>query len=168
MKERNSFYRVLIMLIIAAICIIVPVKIKHNIVKPPPIVVNNKPLFFSKDAKEGLREALLYYNIEYPDIVYAQAVLETGNFNSTLCTVGNNLFGLYDSKRGKYYKFNHWTESVVKYKEWIQRRYKPPQDYYTFLKRIGYAEDSQYINKLRRIVNNESESSKGVSITRNS
>lgn len=109
------------------------------------------PTFMSQSAKDGLFEALEYYDIHHPDIVYAQAILETGHFTSVGYLKHNNLFGLYDSKAKRYHRFNHWTDGVIAYKEWIQKRYKPPEDYYMFLQRIGYAEDKNYINKLKRI-----------------
>lgn len=109
--------------------------------------------FHSKSPQDGLMEALIYYDVKYPHIVYAQALIETGNFKSDLCLSDNNLFGLYNSSRGRYHRFNHWTESVVAYKDFIQRRYKPPEDYYKFLQRIGYAGDPNYISKLKKAVN---------------
>lgn len=36
------------------------------------------PSFMNKSPKEGLWEALEYYGIHHKEIVYAQAVLETG------------------------------------------------------------------------------------------
>lgn len=126
---------------------------------PPP-----EPSFYNKSAEEGLMEALIFYDIQHPEIVYAQAILETGHFKSQGCLRDNNLFGLYNSKSKRYHKFDHWHISVIKYKEWIQRRYRPPEDYYHFLQRIGYAQDTQYINKLRKIVKYESKSSKGASL----
>lgn len=127
------------------------------------VVINDKELsFLSKSPKEGLMEALLYYDIKHPEIVYAQAVLETGNFKSQLCVQHNNLFGLYNSRKSRYFKYNHWSESVKGYKNMIQYRYKedikkPPnnEDYYNFLHRIGYAEDKDYINKIKNIVKDE-------------
>ena len=122
----------------------------------PNIGINSPlevPTFYNQSPEEGLWDALIYYDIKFPEIVYAQAILETGYFKSRGCTVDNNLFGLYDSKNKRYYKFNNWTESVVKYKEWIQYRYKPPDDYYIFLQNIRYAEDPTYITKLKQIVN---------------
>lgn len=107
--------------------------------------------FMYKPVSEGLMEALYYYEIKSPDIVYAQAILETGWFKSKGCTIDNNLFGLRHSKG--YYKYNHWSESVLAYKEKIQSRYKEGEDYYKFLVRINYAEDPEYVNKLRQIVN---------------
>lgn len=120
--------------------------------KSAPICKIKKPEFFNKSPKEGLMEALEYYGIHHPKIVYAQAVLETGHFKSDLCINNNNLFGLYNSKKGDYYKFNHWSESIKAYVDFIQYKYKPPNDYYKFLKEIGYAEDPHYIVKLKRIV----------------
>lgn len=90
-------------------------------------------------------------NIYHPDIVLAQAKLETGNYKSKACTVYNNLFGLRKPD-GSYYKFNSWQESVKAYKDWVQNKYTPPNDYYDFLDSIRYAEDDSYINKLRDMV----------------
>lgn len=130
--------------------------------KPPEIKmvlhIDNKdiqPDFFNKLPQEGLMEALEYYEVKHPQIVYAQAVLETGHFKSNVCLNYNNLFGLYDSKNKDYYKFNHWTESIVAYKEWIQKKYQPPNNYYVFLEEINYASDKEYISILKSIVNNK-------------
>lgn len=105
-----------------------------------------------KTPEAGLWEALIYYDIENPEIVYAQAVLETGNFKSAICRQNNNLFGLYNSHTKTYYKFKHWTESVEFYKNYIQKKYNPKDDYYAYLQKMGYAEDPEYVNKLKKIV----------------
>ena len=117
------------------------------------VIKLEQPEFLLKSPEEGLIEALDYYDVEYPNIVYAQAILETGHFKSKVYREYNNLFGLYNSKTKSYYKFDHWSESVIAYLDFIQDRYKPPNDYYKFLSDIGYAEDPEYINKLKRIVN---------------
>lgn len=139
-------------------------------IKPPEVrveyIANEKqPDFFSKSPQEGLMEALEYYDVKHPNIVQAQAMLETGNFTSEVCLVNNNLFGLYDSIEGKYYSFNHWSESVEAYINYVQYRYKPPDDYYKFLQDIGYAKDPHYINKVKEIVKqNDKRRSKQLSI----
>ena len=130
--------------------------------EPPEIKVvhmvnEEQPDFFSKSPQEGLMEALEYYDVKHPKIVQAQAILETGNFTSEGCLADNNLFGLYDSKRQRYYSFDHWISSVEAYVSMVQYKYKggndkPPNDYYKFLSDIGYAEDPNYINKLKGIV----------------
>jgi hypothetical protein len=128
-------------------------KAKPEALDSIPVVEDKVPNFMSKSPQEGLMEALVYYEVNHPEIVYAQAVLETGGFTSNLCLNSHNLFGLYNSEKMRYYKFNHWTESVVAYIKFVQYKYKPPDDYYEFLDRIGYAEDSTYIEKLKIIVN---------------
>lgn len=119
------------------------------------IVRLEQPEFLLSEEPDSalLIEALDYYGVKHPEIVYAQAILETGHFRSKVCREYNNLFGLYNSRTESYYKFDHWSESVVAYLDFIQDRYKPPNDYYKFLSDIGYAEDPEYINKLKRIVN---------------
>lgn len=107
------------------------------------------PDFFTQDPNEGLMNCLIYLGIKHPEIVYKQAILETGNFQSNLCIYHNNLFGLRKGK--EYYKFKHWSESVLMYRNRIQSRLKENEDYYDFLSRIKYAEDSEYINKLKNI-----------------
>lgn len=156
MTKVKEALKVILMLGISIACITLIYIHEGNAKQPsenlPPTPPDTIPAFFSKSPQEGLYEALLYYDIQHPDIVYAQALLETGYFKSKGCTRDNNLFGLYDSKRRRYHKFNHWTESVVAYKRWIQYRYKPPGDYYNFLRRIRYARDKTYITKLKQIV----------------
>ena len=83
-------------------------------------------------------------------IVLAQSLLETGFFTSNVCKTHNNLFGLYDSRNKCYYSFERWEDSVVGYRKFIQYRYKSG-NYFAFLKRIGYAEDPQYITKVGKI-----------------
>ena len=120
--------------------------------KPPEIMEDTliyKQDFYSKSPEEGLMDALIYYDIKHPHIVHAQAVIETGNFNSRLCVEDNNLFGLYNSRLRRYHKFDHWVESVEAYKKFIQYRYDSTEDYYRFLQRINYASDPEYINKVK-------------------
>lgn len=124
-------------------------------------IINEQPKFFSQTPKEGLEEALSYYGLKHKDIVYAQAILETGNFKSKVCKENNNLFGLYNSKKKRYCKFKHWTESVVAYKEWIQKKYQPPNNYYTFLENINYAEEKEYTRLLKEIVNTRKDDKRG-------
>lgn len=98
--------------------------------------------------------ALEYYNIKHPRIVLAQAKLETGNYTSKHCINGNNLFGLYNSRKKEYFSFEHWHHSVKAYKDMIEYKHRDDEDYYEFLVRISYASDPNYISKVKRIENN--------------
>ena len=122
----------------------VPIKLEQ-----PEFFLANKP------TKELVKEACEYFGLSNVDIVVAQSILETGHYNSENCTKNNNLFGLYDSRRGRYYHFDCWWKSVLMYKESIQResRMRNNEDYFDYLVRIGYAEDPLYVNKLKRIIN---------------
>ena len=155
---KQKIFNVLISLVVGVLVVVqVLPYLKED--EPPEIKVvhivsEEQPDFFSKSSQEGLMEALEYYEVKHPQIVYAQAILETGHFKSNVCLNYNNLFGLYDSKNKDYYKFNHWAESIVAYKEWIQKKYQPPNNYYVFLEEINYASDKEYISTLKSIVNN--------------
>lgn len=124
-------------------------------------VINKEPKFLSQTPQEGLEEALVYYGLQHRDIVLAQAILETGHFTSDVCLKHNNLFGLYNSKEKQYYKFAHWSESVIAYKEWIQGKYEYPNNYYTFLEELNYAEDKNYTKILKEIVNKIKDDKRG-------
>ena len=89
--------------------------------------------------KEIIRNGILY-----PKIVLAQAILETGWFRSSVCRNKHNLFGITNPHTGKYYEFNHWTESVRAYHTKVQYKYKGG-NYLLWLDEIGYAEDPNYI-----------------------
>lgn len=171
MTKVREALKVILMLGINIACITLMYIHEGNAKQPsenlPPTPPDTIPAFFSKSPQEGLYEALLYYDIQHPDIVYAQALLETGYFKSKGCTRDHNLFGLYSSKYKRYCKFNHWTESVKAYKEWIQNRYKPPSNYYEFLRRIHYAEDPTYITKLKQIVKKHGKVKQNASTSHN-
>lgn len=96
--------------------------------------------------KEIIRNGILY-----PKIVLAQAILETGWFRSSVCRNKHNLFGLTNPRTGKYYEFNHWTESVRAYYTKVQYKYKGG-NYLLWLDEIGYAEDPKYVQKATQVL----------------
>ncbi len=96
--------------------------------------------------KEIIRNGILY-----PKIVLAQAILETGWVRSSVCRNKHNLFGLTNPRTGKYYEFNHWTESVRAYYTKVQYKYKSG-NYLLWLDEIGYAEDQDYIIAIMKVV----------------
>lgn len=89
-----------------------------------------------------------YHKIQFKEYVLAQAIQECGLKPSKR---HNNLFGLTHSKG--LYIFPHWSYSIKAYKEKIQARYKKGEKYTSFLRRIGYASDPNYITKILRIKN---------------
>lgn len=91
--------------------------------------------------EQNLKEKLA--RLPHHDVVFKQAKLESKVYKRT-----NNLFGL--RKNGAYRSYDHWTECVDDYERLISSRYKGGC-YYTFLEKIGYAEDPKYISKLKMI-----------------
>lgn len=126
----------------------IPIKDKQAFSKPkqshlPELTIPN------------LYQEIIRNGIQHPKIVLAQAILETGWFRSPLCRNRHNLFGLTNPKTGKYYEFNHWTESVRAYYTKVQYRYGQKSrintsdvDYLKWLQQIGYAEDIKYVHKI--------------------
>lgn len=127
-------------------------EIEHIVEEDTEVELPTDPVaFFNQSPEEGLIEALDYYGIQYPEIVYAQALLETGYFKSKLCTQYNNLFGLYNSRTRSYYRFDNWWDSVIAYRDFVQYKYKGNTDYYAFLVNLPYATDPNYIRKIKQL-----------------
>ena len=125
-----------------------------NVIKDSVVLdtIKIKPLLSNRTLplnEKNLKKVLKANNIKHPNIVLAQAKLETGNFTSKVCKSKGNLFGL--RKGNQYRRYWHWTESVKAYKKLIQSRYTGG-DYLAFLNRIGYAKDPTYIDKLQTIL----------------
>lgn len=110
--------------------------------------------------EEALACVLIELEMEYPKVVFRQAMLETGHLRSKLCRTHNNLFGMRKPRkrmtfaigetRGRYAKFKDWVYSVADYKLWqgdVQ-----VDSYYTFLKRRNYASNPHYVSLLKAIV----------------
>lgn len=115
---------------------------------------------------QKLKSYILELNIRFPHIVYAQARLESGNFNSEIFKTNNNLFGMKLAKKrpttAKGTELNHafyesWQESVVDY-GFFQAQYlsdiKTESAYLEYLK-ANYAESPTYMESLMRIIAEE-------------
>lgn len=116
---------------------------------------------------ESLWQELKQSNVKWPEVVFAQAVLESGHFKSIVCRKNNNLFGMrFPVKRetiakGKnmgYATYTSWQHSVQDYKLWqdylLSRKDIPNRvSYFILLDRI-YSETPGYSNKLKQIINN--------------
>jgi flagellum-specific peptidoglycan hydrolase FlgJ len=69
----------------------------------------------------------------------------------------NNIFGLWDSRKKQYFAYDTWEDSIGGYLRGIQYRFNKEkyEDYYAFLLDIGYAEDPEYISKLKKLVDGQ-------------
>ena len=112
---------------------------------------------------EKLYEQIVKSGIKHPDIVFAQAILESGHFTSSLFERANNLFGMkVPTKRetvaigstNGYSKYESWHESIYDYKLWQQflfskRGELSKADYLAYLKK-WYAADKNYVPKVEK------------------
>lgn len=90
------------------------------------------------------------YNISDAEKVYAQSCLESGHFTSKRFKSANNHLGIKAGKR--YASYDNWTQCLKAYADKVQYKKKKGEDHYAFLARIGYAEDQEYISKVKSVV----------------
>lgn len=136
--------RLLLVILLSIFGVSLQSEINKSELNLPEFMVSLKP------TPELVKDCALHYNIQHVDIVVAQSILETGHYTSKHCVNNNNLFGLYDSKNKRYYKFDTWQESVLAYKNKVQYKYKGGC-YYKFLDTLGYASDPNYLDKVKVI-----------------
>ena len=136
-------------------------KIKGEKVEPPP-----KKIEHPVDSTFTPQKLVMYLKevgVKHAEIVYAQAVLETGNFKSKSFRLCNNLFGMKVARSrpttalGERYGhayFKDWQMSVIDYAMFqsaYARKIRTERGYYEYLSR-NYASDVEYVNKLKKIV----------------
>lgn len=108
----------------------------------------------------------------YPEVIYAQAVLESSSGKSELARTCNNLFGMKKASTRPNTQINYmvnertslekiygvymnWQHSVIDrilWDEWVFSGKKPTREQY--MAKLGgvYAEDKQYVSKLNKII----------------
>lgn len=98
----------------------------------------------------GVYQLLVNEGVKQPKIVFSQMMLESGYLNCKNCSweCCNNPFGFF--YKGKYVEFCTLYEAIEYYHTWQSRLFKGG-DYYQFLKRIGYATDPNYIERLKEV-----------------
>ena len=99
-------------------------------------------------SRKSVLNELHKQSIPHANIVLAQAIHETGGFKSKLCRTHNNIFGIKKNDN-EYRRYSNYVECIRDYKKRISNKYKGG-DYYNFLIRLKYAEDPEYIQKLKR------------------
>ena len=114
-------------------------------------------------SEESMVEMLQDLNVKYPHIVLAQARIESGRYSSRIFKENHNLFGMKQANRrintaeGTQYGhafYQTWRESVYDY-AFYQSRYlasaTSEEEYYYIIGK-SYAEDPNYITKLKNEV----------------
>lgn len=139
--------------------------------KKPKLVVKNKYITEEMSviikgaefSKGKFYDYIKMCGIRFPDIVYAQAVLETGNFTSDRFLEHNNAFGMKvarsrpttaSGEHTDHAQYDTWMLSVqdyALYQSAYLRDLRTERDYLSYLSQ-HYAEDTAYIEKLKKII----------------
>ena len=120
----------------------------------------------NKFSQDALVEELKRLNVRFPHIVLAQAILETGYYESRIYNENNNLFGMKQARArattalgtqlGHAY-YNNWKESVTDYALYqaaYLNKLRTEKKYLSYLDR-NYAEAKDYDKKLLVIIERE-------------
>jgi len=141
----------------------IPIKSKYNIdnyTEYEKILILEQAMAFSE---EKLINSIGKLNFKYPHIVYAQSLVETGNFTSKIFKENNNLFGMREAKvrlnlaLGTQYNhayYDSWENSLMDYALYAASYLKDlntEEKYFTYLGK-NYAEDPNYVSKLKKII----------------
>jgi uncharacterized FlgJ-related protein len=114
--------------------------------------------------RDKLKNYLEQLNVKYPDIVMAQAELESGGFTSKLFRENNNMFGMkistsrpttQNGEQNGYAYYNTWRESVLDYAMYSATYLNKIKSKPEYLQYLGehYAEDSCYVKKINNAIN---------------
>jgi uncharacterized FlgJ-related protein len=101
--------------------------------------------------------------IVYPDIVMAQARIETAHFTSKIFRENNNLFGMKlprqrsttaIGEQNNHAEYTSWRQSVIDYKLWQDKVLKKVKSRRAYLKYLhkNYAENKQYVKLIKRMI----------------
>jgi len=115
-------------------------------------------------SEEKLIAEISKYNCKFSHIIMAQAKVESGDFKSRLFREQNNCFGfriagrrlsLNIREQNGYASFDSWRDCVTEYMLYYSsflRHIKTEEEYYRYLG-SSYAEDPNYIIKIRKVAN---------------
>ena len=151
------------------ICLLIGISIMFIIVTIIEAKENKKNnlqevIEFTPCYKDSIANFLIELKVKYPHIVLSQSIIESGNYTSKIFLENNNPFGMKLSwnrattalgiKNGYAY-YSNLRDAIIDY-AFMQSSYyrsaKTEEDYYILLQK-SYAEDKEYINKVRKIAN---------------
>ena len=102
-------------------------------------------------------------NFKFPHIVYAQAVLETGGFQSKMFVENHNLFGMKEANKrintargtqNEHAYYDNWEKSLIDYALYSATYLYSIDNEDDYLNYLGqyYAEDRDYVNKIKDVI----------------
>jgi len=116
-------------------------------------------------SKEKLKSFITELGLKCPEIVMAQAEIESAHFKSRIFKENNNLFGMKKAGVGRpctakgtannHAYYDTWQECVLDYAFYQAAYLKNIKTQDQYLQYLGenYAEDSNYVVKIKSIIN---------------
>ena len=113
---------------------------------------------------------LIIRDSNYPEIILAQAKVETGNFTSPIFKSNHNMFGMrepnkrittvIETQNGHGY-YDNWKDSFIDYALYYSRYLSElnEEEYYGYLSQY-YATDPRYVATLKAMIVNQNLKSK--------
>jgi uncharacterized FlgJ-related protein len=168
-KVRGGLVRITILFFLIFLMLgISPAPVKTEYITAEKLLLIEETNKFSE---ENLIEDISKLNFKYPYIVLAQAILETGNYESKIFKENNNLFGMKEARvrlnlakgtqHGHAY-YDNWKESLTDYALWYStyaNKCKNEKQLYKLLNK-QYAEANYYPQALQRIIKKDQLESK--------
>ncbi len=121
----------------------------------------------NKFTEEKFIEELKRLNVKYPYIVMAQAIVETGHYNSVVFKENHNLFGMKEATlristakgtQNGHAFYDSWEQSVYDY-AFYQCRYlsniHTEEEYFLYLSSVYAEAGNGYITLLKKIINEQ-------------
>ena len=153
--------------------IVLPILLSLSTNKEAPITEKlsvEEKMIIVKDHNKFSEEKLVKYiqtlNFRFPHIILAQSKLESNFYKSGIFVENHNIFGMKEARiranlaqgtnRGHAY-YNDWKESVLDYALYYSTylyELKTEDQYFDYLKQY-YAEDPNYVSKLKSLIKKE-------------
>jgi uncharacterized FlgJ-related protein len=141
----------------------------HYVKVSKPYIIHDT-IYISKEEQQQSNCKTLEYveselkslNVKFVDIAVAQSIIESGSYTSDVYTKANNCFGMKLAKQRPttaigeykgYAKYKNVRDCLIDYALWQQNNLSginTNEDYLKLLERV-YAEDKDYINKIRKL-----------------
>ena len=122
-------------------------------------------LIFTSVKAQTINEVWNYayhLGIKHHDIFMGQVALESSYLKSNIFKTNNNMLGMKMPKQRRttaigekngFAYYRNWKDCVLDYLLYQQKYYADDnEDYYEFLKRMGYCEKDDYVDKLKVVV----------------
>lgn len=115
-----------------------------------------------KFTEDNVYSLIIQLNIEHPDIVMAQCILESGSFSSEICKEANNIVGMKVPKyrptvclgvHKGHAVYVSWRECLIDYALWQSAYCKglTREEYFKYLDKV-YSQVDDYSERIKRVI----------------